>query len=127
MSQTGPLSAADVDALNGAAHPSPFDVLGPHKFGGKRWISTVQPDAADVVVVVGGKETTLPRVAGDVFSGPVPGKAYSFKVTYGDGHTLECLDAYAFGPVLSDFDQYLIGEGTHRQLWRALGAHVRLR
>jgi len=30
----------------------------------------------------------------------------------------------AFGPVLSEFDQYLLGEGTHRELWRALGAHV---
>ncbi|MFW2541340.1 1,4-alpha-glucan branching protein GlgB [Primorskyibacter sp. 2E107] len=29
-----------------------------------------------------------------------------------------------FGPILTDFDQYLMGEGTHRELWRALGAHV---
>ena len=125
MPQTGPLSAADVDALNSAVHAAPFEVLGPHKSGGKRWISTVQPGAVDVVAVVGSKETTLPRVAGEVFSGPVPGKAYRLKMTYGDGHTVECLDPYAFGPVLGDFDQYLIGEGTHRQLWRALGAHVR--
>ncbi|OAN69822.1 1,4-alpha-glucan branching enzyme [Jannaschia sp. EhC01] len=27
-------------------------------------------------------------------------------------------------PAISDFDRYLIGEGTHRQLWRVLGAHV---
>lgn len=26
---------------------------------------------------------------------------------------------------ISDFDRYLLGEGTHRQLWRVLGAHVR--
>ncbi|WP_425100260.1 1,4-alpha-glucan branching protein GlgB [Tropicibacter sp. S64] len=30
-----------------------------------------------------------------------------------------------FGPILTEFDQYLMGEGTHRELWRALGAHVR--
>ena len=27
-------------------------------------------------------------------------------------------------PALSELDQYLIGEGAHQQLWRALGAHV---
>ena len=29
-----------------------------------------------------------------------------------------------FKPVISDFDQYLIGEGSHNQLWRVLGANV---
>lgn len=33
-------------------------------------------------------------------------------------------DPYSFGPVITDFDRYLLGEGTHKQLWRALGAHV---
>ncbi|QXT40970.1 1,4-alpha-glucan branching protein GlgB [Gymnodinialimonas ceratoperidinii] len=27
-------------------------------------------------------------------------------------------------PAITDFDKYLLGEGTHRQLWRVLGAHV---
>jgi 1,4-alpha-glucan branching enzyme len=32
---------------------------------------------------------------------------------------------YRFGsPVLGEIDEYLIGEGTHRRLWTALGAHV---
>jgi 1,4-alpha-glucan branching enzyme len=29
-----------------------------------------------------------------------------------------------FEPVISDFDQYLIGEGAHNQLWRVLGANI---
>ncbi|NNE87657.1 MAG: 1,4-alpha-glucan branching protein GlgB [Silicimonas sp.] len=124
MPQNGPLTDADIQALNRGEHTAPFDVLGPQKSGSKRWISTVQPGAAEVSAVLAGKETPLPRISGDVFSGPVPGKAYTLKMTYGDGHVLEGHDAYAFGPVLTDFDQYLIGEGTHRQLWRALGAHV---
>ncbi|WP_461426595.1 1,4-alpha-glucan branching protein GlgB [Gymnodinialimonas sp.] len=28
-------------------------------------------------------------------------------------------------PAISDLDHHLIGEGTHRQLWRVLGAHVK--
>ena len=30
----------------------------------------------------------------------------------------------AVAPVLGDLDKYLLGEGTHKQLWRVLGAHV---
>jgi 1,4-alpha-glucan branching enzyme len=33
-------------------------------------------------------------------------------------------DAYAFGPKLGEMDEYLLGEGTHNQLWDAVGAHV---
>jgi 1,4-alpha-glucan branching enzyme len=27
-------------------------------------------------------------------------------------------------PAITDFDKYLLGEGTHREIWRVLGAHV---
>ncbi|MCL4127354.1 UNVERIFIED_CONTAM: hypothetical protein GTU68_030547 [Idotea baltica] len=37
-------------------------------------------------------------------------------------HTIH--DPFAFDPILSDFDKYLVGEGTHKELWRVLGAHV---
>lgn len=33
-------------------------------------------------------------------------------------------DPQADKPALTELDQYLIGEGAHQQLWRALGAHV---
>lgn len=118
------LSDADVAALNVGAHAQPFDVLGPHKSGGKRWIATFQPDAAVVFATVAGKETCLPRLDGDVFAGPVPGKAYTLTMRYADGSEHTTHDPFAFDPILTDFDQYLIGEGTHKELWRALGAHV---
>jgi len=34
------------------------------------------------------------------------------------------LEPEIFEPVISDVDQYLIGEGTHNQLWRVLGANI---
>ena len=34
-------------------------------------------------------------------------------------------DPYRFWPTLGDVDLHLIGEGTHRRLWDALGAHAR--
>ena len=33
-------------------------------------------------------------------------------------------DPYRFGPVMGEMDEYLLGEGTHRRIWQALGAHV---
>ena len=34
-------------------------------------------------------------------------------------------DADNFPPILSDYDLYLLGEGTDRRLYDKLGAHVR--
>ncbi|MEL7090520.1 MAG: 1,4-alpha-glucan branching protein GlgB [Pseudomonadota bacterium] len=111
-------------ALQNGAHTDPFAVLGPHKHKNRRWIATLQPAATEVHARVGSKETELRRVHGDIFAAAVPGKGYTLCMRYAGGATHETRDPYAFGPVLTDFDQYLMGEGTHRQLWRALGAHV---
>ena len=111
-------------ALNAGTHEAPFDVLGPHTSGNKRWITTFQPDATGVTATVAGKQTVLPRVEGVVFSGRVPGKAYTLTMQYADGTKHTVRDPFSFELVLSDLDQYLFGEGTHKQLWRVLGAHV---
>ncbi|MEM9425166.1 MAG: 1,4-alpha-glucan branching protein GlgB [Pseudomonadota bacterium] len=120
----GFLTDADIAALNAGTHTTPFDILGPRKFRNRRWITTFQPDALRVIATVGTRETDLPRIAGDVFSGPVPGKAYTLTMRYADGSEHTTQDAFAFDPVLTDFDRYLLGEGTHKELWRVLGAHV---
>ena len=118
------LTTDDVNSLNAGRHAQPFDVLGPHKSGRARWVATLQPDAVAVEAVAGAKTHPLARLDGDVFSGPVPGKAYQLRLTYGDGTQVVTDDVYGFGPVLSEFDKYLLGEGTHKELWRVLGAHV---
>ena len=118
------LSPGDVDALNAGLHPAPHTVLGPHKSGNRRWIVTFQPDAEQVVVTVGKTETPLARLGGAVFGGPVAGKTYTLTKHYSGGVTHSTRDPFSFDPILSDLDRYLIGEGTHKELWRALGAHV---
>jgi len=45
-------------------------------------------------------------------------------MTYADGTTHSTRDPFSFDPVLTDMDRHLLGEGTHKELWRALGAHV---
>ncbi|HEY4131844.1 MAG TPA: 1,4-alpha-glucan branching protein GlgB, partial [Gemmatimonadaceae bacterium] len=44
---------------------------------------------------------------------------------YPDGAVWERVDPYRFLPTLGDVDLHLFNEGTHRQLWKKLGAHVR--
>jgi 1,4-alpha-glucan branching enzyme len=111
-------------ALNGGTHTAPFDVLGPHLIAKKRWITTFQPDAVEVIATVAGKQTPLSRVAGDVFSGRVAGKTYTLTMRYKGGAEFTTRDPFSFDPILSDVDQYLLGEGTHKELWRVLGAHI---
>ncbi|MFT6073695.1 MAG: 1,4-alpha-glucan branching enzyme [Yoonia sp.] len=118
------LTLGDISALNAGTHHAPFDVLGPHKSGSRRWVTTFQPDAVEVIATVGRKQTPLSRVDGAVFAAPVAGKTYTLTMRYADGSEYTTLDAFAFDPVLTDFDQYLVGEGTHKELWRVLGAHV---
>ena len=118
------LTGDDLALLNAGTHPSPFTVLGPRKSGNRRWIVTFQPNAASVTATVAGKDTALTRLSGDVFAAPVPGKDYTLTMQYGDGATHTTEDPFAFPPLLTDFDKYLLGEGTHKQLWRVLGAHV---
>lgn len=118
------LTLGDIKALAQARHGDPFAVLGSHKSGRGRWISTFQPTAVEVFALIGDAEKPLPRLSGDLFAGPVAAGAYRLKVRYDGGAEHVFDDPYALGPNLSEFDQYLMGEGTHRELWRALGAHI---
>ncbi len=117
----------DLDLLLQARHGAPFDVLGPHRAGGARWLVAMAPAAERLEAIFPGETVDLPRLAGAVFAGEVPdGPAYRLRATYADGATWEHDDPYRFGPTLGEMDQYLLGEGTHRALWQALGAHVRV-
>ena len=47
---------------------------------------------------------------------------YRVRARFGD-RVVEMEDPYRFPPVLSDFDLYLLAEGTHMHLYEKLGAH----
>ncbi|MEL6521569.1 MAG: 1,4-alpha-glucan branching protein GlgB [Pseudomonadota bacterium] len=120
------MSDEDVAALLSARHDRPFDVLGVHKTGNAAWCVTLIPDASDVTATLGSETVTLDRVDGPLFAGvvPVSDEPYQLCATFADGTEWTFEDPYRFGPVLSELDQHLISEGTHRKLWQALGAHV---
>ncbi|MGY9048095.1 hypothetical protein P775_12840 [Puniceibacterium antarcticum] len=106
----------------------PFAVLGPHMVGGARCVTAYDPGATAMWAVVDGTAHPLdqqPSLPG-IFRGTVPGsKPYVLRGQGDTGATWEFEDAYRFGPVLGQIDEYLLGEGTHRRLWQVLGAHVR--
>ncbi|SMX33890.1 1,4-alpha-glucan branching protein GlgB [Maliponia aquimaris] len=114
-------------------HGDPFAVLGQHTLpDGRVCVRVFYPHIDRVEVLArdtGAPLATLARVDGadGLYEGALPGvtgrQDYRLRLTRGPD-TWEEDDAYAYGPVLGDLDEYLLGEGTHGELWRALGAHV---
>ena len=51
--------------------------------------------------------------------------SYRLRFRFADGSELETYDPYAFPPVLTDYDLYLLGEGTHYRNYDKLGAHIK--
>ena len=112
-------------AVVGGYHADPFRYLGPHEENGHRVVRAFLPSAEEVVVVTDRQERELARVhAAGLFSGELPSGAgrYKLKAKW-HGQTVELEDVYRFAPVLSDFDLYLLGEGTHLRSFEKLGAH----
>ncbi len=121
------LPAWVVERILSGGLDDPFAVLGPHQIGGLRHVTVFDPGAVAMVARGGDGLYTLPAVpkAPGLFFGAVPGNgAYALAGTGPDGATWVMDDPYRFAPVLGQIDEYLIGEGTHHALWRALGAHV---
>ncbi len=126
-------------------HSDPFAVLGPHwtEHDGKRSLAirAFRPNAAEVNVLWGKKAEAHPAIRihpEGVFEAQIPasslGKsqsesvtpgAYRLQIRFSDGNIFETYDPYAFPPVLTEYDLYLSGEGTHYQKYEKLGAHVR--
>ncbi|MEM8730937.1 MAG: 1,4-alpha-glucan branching protein GlgB [Pseudomonadota bacterium] len=119
-------------ALSAGHHPDPFSVLGLHTLSdGALVVRVLRPgvDGIELMDAESGKPVvSLSPVdsADGVFVARVPRRrkrfAYKLQITRGDDNWSEH-DAYGFGPMLGDLDEYLLAEGTHGHLWHALGAH----
>jgi len=127
----------DLDRLLSGEHSSPHSILGAHPatFGGEAGIvvRALIPNAVYVECVFDdGRVVPLTREAegpSDLFAAFVAGVTlparYRFRFHYADGATWDRADPYRFLPTLGDVDLHLFNEGTHRQLWKVLGAHLR--
>ncbi len=116
----------DARAIAGGRHGDPFSILGLHEHDGTWTVAAFLPDATRVFVLTPGGEFAArpwPGVAG-FFTCDLPGwSGYRLRAE-GSGWAWEFADPYAFGPVLGEMDEYLLGEGSHQRLWQALGGHL---
>jgi 1,4-alpha-glucan branching enzyme len=124
----------DIEQIVHSAHRDPFAILGAHivKSGTRQFVAirAFLPDAAEAAVIdIGtGEEQPMRRLHPDgFFEATFRGNAEVFpyrlkKVDY-SGTSSVFVDPYSLLPVLSDFDLYLIAEGTHHRQYEKLGAH----
>jgi 1,4-alpha-glucan branching enzyme len=107
-------------------HSDPFRYLGPHVEGDVPLVRIFLPDAEGVAIVdEQGHERGLERIhEAGLFEGRLSNgsRRYRVRARYGE-RQVEIEDPYRFPPILSDFDLYLLGEGTHTHLYEKLGAH----
>jgi 1,4-alpha-glucan branching enzyme len=118
--------SAEAYAIVEGRHSDPFHYLGRHSENDKTVVRAFLPDASNVEAVdSNGRVATLIRLhdAG-LFAGALPNGAteYQLRARYGDT-TVMLDDTYRFPPILSDFDLYLLGEGSNQRLYDKLGAH----
>jgi 1,4-alpha-glucan branching enzyme len=135
----------DIELLVHGEQSDPFAVLGPHwiEQDGKYLLAIriFRPNAAEVTVLWGKKaelqdatrihpaglfEARIPATGvAKPQNEAVPPNVYRLQIRFGDGNSFETYDPYVFPPVLTEYDLYLSGEGTHYQKYEKLGAHVR--
>src|SRR5258708_10470472 len=118
--------SAEAYAIVEGRHSDPFHYLGLHTEGGKTVVRAFLPEASNVEAIgEHGEAAALARIhdAG-LFAGPLPNgsKRYQLRARFGDT-VVDLDDPYRFPPVLTDFDLYLLGEGTHQRIYDKLGAH----
>lgn len=131
----------EIDLLIHANHWNPFAVLGAHPLERPDRktgivIRAFLPEAANawVVDLSGGEPgARLPMEkthTDGLFERKFPDRPatfpYRFAVKNHEGHSWEFIDTYQFGPVLTDFDLHLLGEGTHYRNFERLGAHLQV-
>ena len=139
----------EIERIVRAESSDPFQFLGPHWLDrdGKRVLAirAYHPAASEMAVEwLPNSPRRHSAIAaekihpGGVFEAIVPSDlgqlrdnqeieatSYRLYFRFPNGNSLDTFDAYAFQPLLTDYDLYLSGEGTHYQKYEKLGAHVR--
>ncbi len=134
LSKNETISLGEIERLVAGQHHDPHSVLGAHPVPGEgpvaegTVIRALRPLATSVTALLpdGSRHPMTHRHLG-VFEVMVPEEAksvrdYRLEVAYVDGGPRLQDDPYRYLPTLGELDLYLIGEGRHEQLWRALGA-----
>ncbi|MDB4877535.1 MAG: 1,4-alpha-glucan-branching enzyme [Gemmatimonadetes bacterium] len=131
------VDAAELERLLRGDHANPHAILGVHPVivGGASGvvIRAMTPNADHVEAILeDGTVVELRREAqamSSLYGAFLPGQSlplrYRLRFQYDDGATWERDDPYRFLPTLGDVDLHLFNEGTHHEIWKKLGAHLR--
>jgi 1,4-alpha-glucan branching enzyme len=125
------LDGEDVARLIAGRHPDPHRVLGAHPAGWGVVVRALHPEAATAECVLEHAPPVPMTQFGNtgVFTAFLPGYRlpvrYRFRYRFPGGATWEQDDPYRFLPSVGEIDEHLFSEGTHRRLWKVLGAHPR--
>lgn len=135
MSMMNKLSDDVINAIVYGYHGDPFSVLGPHPSENGFVIRAFLPQAAKATVIL---DASAEGFSGEGFPMETLHEFGLFGVTIDDAvlpveykismrlHSgIEVLyeDPYAFPNQLTDYDEYLLAEGTHDRIYDRLGAH----
>jgi len=128
------LDSNDYYPLIEARHCDPFRILGIRSCDGKFVARFLRPDAAEVAVILEGKGAKPQKLTRldehGLFEGEIAGFSegmpYTLELTGHDGVKWRQRDAYSFPAVLGEMDIYLFNEGTHYDIHKKLGAHVKV-
>src|SRR6202035_119644 len=118
--------SAEAYAIVEGRHSDPFHYLGLHAEGGKTVVRAFLPEASKIDAIdEHGEAAELERIhEAGLFAGALPNgsRRYQLRVRFGET-VVDLDDPYRLSPVLTDFDLYLLGEGTHQRIYDKLGAH----
>jgi 1,4-alpha-glucan branching enzyme len=127
-----------IGALVEGRHGNPFELLGPHEVikDGRRALAVraFLPNSRQAWVLDQPRAAPRPMrrihpsglfeaICPPTEAGASP--RYQLRVERNDGGTSTIHDPYAFPSLLTDFDRYLLGEGSHARAYERLGAQLR--
>jgi len=123
------LKKKEIKALVDGRHNNPFAVLGLHGTRAGRVVRTLQPGAKSVELTDRGGNSlaTMRRLHdGGLFEVEMPPRkrSYALRITWESGETQLVEDTYRFPTMLGELDLYFLGEGSDRNIYRKLGAHL---
>lgn len=124
----------EIELIVRGGHHEPFWILGPQSknIKGEDVISlrAFLPDAAEAWADLEREGIRMKKIHPEGFFEAIIKRKviphiYMLRVKDRQGNIRAFYDPYSFPPLLTDFDLYLIGEGTHYKKYERLGAHLR--
>ena len=124
---TRALSKTAIEAVVAGLHDDTFAVLGPHEVDHAMVVRAFVPGADRIDVMTRDRipVATLARIhGGGLFEGEIPQRMRYRLRAANARDTWEIDDPYAYGPVLGELDDWLLGAGRHGELYNRVGAHL---